>query len=109
MTIIHSFYAFPYAIPCAILMVIGIVIATISITFLSAYTKDDRYDKFMVGGMLLGVALTIFPIFIGSILETHHQIIIDENTSFIEVQQKYEIIEQKGISYRIFEQEVSNF
>ena len=99
MIIIHSFSAFPYAIPCAILMVIGIIIATISITFIFAYNKDDKYINLITIGIVLGISLTIFPIPIGVMSETRHQIIIDENTSFAEVQQKYEIIEQRGISY----------
>ena len=89
MIIIHSFNAFPYAIPCAILMVTSAII----------YNKNDKYTNFILIGMSLGIALIVFPIFIGDISETHHQIIIDENTSFTEVQQKYEIIGQKGISY----------
>ena len=93
MIIIHSFNAFPYAIPCAILMVIGIIITTISITSI-LYNQDDKDI-----GITLGITLIIFSLLIGCLEETRHQIIIDENTSFTEVQQKYEIIEQKGISY----------
>jgi len=99
MIIIHSFNAFPYAIPCAILMVIGIIIATISITSAFMWNKDDKYINLTAIGICLGIALTIFPIPIGVMSETRHQIIINENTSFVEVQQKYEIIEQRGISY----------
>lgn len=99
MIIIHSFNAFPYAIPCAILIVIGIIIATISITSVIIYNKDDKYINLIVIGILSGIALTIFPIPIGAMSEIHHQILINDNTSFTEIQQKYEIIGQKGISY----------
>ena len=99
MIIIHSFSAFPYAIPCAILMVIGIIIATISITSTFMWNKDDKYINLTTTGVCLGIALTIFPIPIGVMSETRHQILIDNNTSVVEVQQKYEIIGQKGISY----------
>ena len=98
MIIIHSFSVFPAAIPCAILMVIGIVMAAISITSILC-SQDDKNINLSTTGMFLGIALIVFPLFIGCIEETRHQIIIDENTPFVEVQQKYEIIERRGISY----------
>jgi Na+-transporting methylmalonyl-CoA/oxaloacetate decarboxylase beta subunit len=97
MTIIHTFevlYFLPIGLPIAIA---GIILTIVSA--LTLYRNQNSYTYIKSVGIIVGIfAFFIFFLACG-LTETRHQILIDDNTSVVEVQQKYEIIGQKGISY----------
>ena len=97
MIIIHTFEAL-YFLPIGLPIAIAGIILTI-IFALGLYYNKDSCTRLKA----IGIAASIFISFLFLALcgqtEIRHQILMDDNTSFAEVQQKYEIIGQKGISY----------
>lgn len=97
MTIIHTFEAL-YFLPIGLPIAIAGIILTI-VSALTLHYNQNNYTYLKSVGIITGVIIfLIFTALCGK-TETRHQILINENTSFTEVQQKYEIIKQKGISY----------
>ena len=97
MTVIHTFEAL-YFLPTGIsFAIVGIILTVVSA--LTLYHDKFQLVNLKVTGMLIGIFTFFIFVALCGLTETRYQIIIDENTSFAEVQEKYEIIEQKGISY----------
>ena len=97
MTIIHTFetlYFLPIGLPIAIA---GMALTIISA--LTLYHNEIEFAHLKITGIFAGIFVFMIFIALCGMTETRHQILIDDNTSFTEVQEKYEIISQKGISY----------
>lgn len=97
MIVIHTFEAL-YFLPIGIsFVIVGIILTVVSA--LTLYHNELKLANLKAAGMVIGIFMFIVFLALCGLTETRYQIIIDENTSFAEVQEKYEIIEQKGISY----------
>ena len=96
MTIINTYVTFTLLIPGLICLFIGAILFTFGIT------SDLGNGSFAVA--IIGMIMFFASIVMIFASETEYsQIIIDDNISISEVQEKYEIIDQKGISYIVKE------
>lgn len=103
MTVIHTFVAYPSLIPGLIVICMGVGILVFGLTKLFCDNASNA-TACSVSCIMIGLtALIVGGVMAGAITETHHQILINDGTSFSEVQQRYEIIDQKGISYIVKE------
>lgn len=101
MTIINTYAAFTLLIPGLICLFIGAILFTFGITKVFS-DSDLRKAENIVAA--IGIVIFFAGIIIIFASETQYsQIIIDDNISISEVQEKYEIIDQKGISYIVKE------
>ena len=97
MTIIHTFealYFLPIGLPIAIVGIILTIIFTLTL-----YYNKDNCTLLKTIGIVASVLISFVFLALCGQTEIRHQILINDNTSVVEVQQKYEIIGQKGISY----------
>ena len=104
MTIINTYAASTLLIPGLICLFIGAILFTFGIT--KAFSDSDlgKAENIIVGIAAIGIGIFFAGIIIIFASETQYlQIIIDDNISISEVQEKYEIISQKGISYIVKE------
>lgn len=102
MTIINTYVTFTLLVPGLICLFIGAILFTFGIT--KAFSDPNSGE----GKIAAAVCTAIGMLFVGVIMifasETQYsQIIIDDNVPISEVQEKYEIIDQKGISYIVKE------
>lgn len=97
MTIIQTYEEYVLIIPGLILLFIGAVLATGFIA--SLYYETSDHENFKIACIAIAFVLVLVGIVMSTSSTTYHQIIVDDETPFSTVQQQYEIIEQKGISY----------
>lgn len=104
MTIINTYTAFTLLIPGLICLFIGAILFTFGITKIFSDSDLRKIENIVVGIAAIGVGIFFTGIIIISASETQYsQIIINDNVSISEVQEKYEIIDQEGISYIVKE------
>lgn len=101
MIVINTYTAFTLLIPGLICLFIGAILFTFSIT--KAFSDSNSGDGKIIA-TAFGIVMFVTSVIIIFASETQYsQIIIDDNISISEVQEKYEIIGQKGISYIVKE------
>lgn len=104
MTIINTYTAFTLLIPGLVCLFIGAILFTFSITKVFSDSNLGKAENIIVAIVIISIIIFFAGIIIISTSETQYsQIIIDDNISISEVQEKYEIIDQKGISYIVKE------
>lgn len=85
--------------------VVGILITVVGIVFIICFLYDGLYTTDGFGATLLfviGVVVLICSIvFAHPVYETRYEVIIDNTTSFNEIMDKYEIIDQRGQIYTL--------
>ena len=96
MIVINTYVAFTLLIPGLICLFIGAILLIFGMVSNSGNGEPAAaiigIVIFFAGGTIIFASETEYS-----------QIIIDDNVSFSEVQEKYEIIDQKGISYIVKE------
>lgn len=101
MTIIQTYEDYFLNTPGLIVLFVGAILATGFIT--SLYYEINEHENFKIACICIAVVLVVVGIVMSTSSTTYHQIIVNDETPFSTVQQQYEIIEQKGISYIVKE------
>ena len=101
MTLIQTYEEYFLIVPGLILLFVGVVLFT-GFT-VSLYYEGKKNENFKIICMLIGLLLTFVGIGMIISSNTYHQIIVNDQTPISVIQQQYEIIEQKGISYIVKE------
>ena len=107
MIVIQTYVAYPFLIPCIIVGVISLIISAVLLTS-CYYSTNDFYIKIKSNFINIFLGLTLSCILAGAYAEERKQIIINDETSILELREKYEIIDQKGISYIVKEIELKD-
>lgn len=85
--------------------VVGILITVVGIVFIICFIYDGLYTTDGFGASLLfaiGVIVLVLSIvFAHPVYETRYEVIIDDTTSFNEIMDKYEIVDQRGQIYTL--------
>ena len=101
MIIIDTYLTFVFLVPGLICLFIGAILATFGIT---KSLLDPKAGNMEIAITTIGICMVIISVIMIFASEVQYsQIIIDDNISISEVQEKYEIIGQKGISYIVKE------
>ena len=104
MTIINTYAAFTLLIPGLICLFIGAILFTFGITKVFSDSDLRKAENIVVAIVAISIVIFFAGIIIIFASEAQYsQIIIDDNISISEIQEKYEIIGQKGISYIVKE------
>lgn len=101
MIVINTYVTFIFLIPGLICLFIGAILFTFGIT---KTFSDSNSGNGEIAAAAFGIAIFFTGVIIIFASKTEYsQIIINDNVSISEVQEKYEIIDQKGISYIVKE------
>ena len=101
MTVIQTYEEFFLIVPGLIMLFIGAVLTSIFAILLQY--EANVCVKLKSAIMIIGIALVIVGVIMSVMSVTRYQIILDDETPLSTVQQRYEIVGQKGISYIVEE------